>query len=41
VGAPVDRRVLATYTEGSGVGQLGFEEFQECEPYRPWAPVVA
>lgn len=34
------RTVLATYGVGDGPGQLGFESCQECEPVRPFAPVV-
>jgi hypothetical protein len=34
------RAVLHTTTAGSGDGQLGFEECQECDPARPWGPIV-
>ena len=33
------RTVLATAGFGSGPGDLGVEECQECDPARPWAPV--
>jgi hypothetical protein len=39
-GPQLARTVLATYGVGDGPGQLGFESCQECEPVRPFAPVV-
>ena len=33
------RTVLATAGFGSGPGDLGVEECQECDPAHPWAPV--
>lgn len=41
LGAPLARRVLATYSDGDGPDQLGTEQCDECEPLRPWAPVVS
>ena len=34
------RSVVVSGTFGSGPGQLGIEDCQECEPARPWAPIV-
>lgn len=34
------RTVLAAAGFGSGPGELGVEECQECDPARPWAPVA-
>ena len=39
-GPQLERTVLASYEVGSGDGELGFEQCQECEPLTPWAPVV-
>jgi hypothetical protein len=39
-GPQLARTVLATYGVGDGPGQLGFESCQECEPVRPFAPIV-
>ncbi len=39
-GPELARTVLATYGAGDGPGDLGFESCQECEPVRPFAPVV-
>ena len=39
-GPALERTVLATYERGDGAGALGFESCQECEPVRPWAPIV-
>ena len=34
------RTVIATAGLGSGPGQLAIEQCQECDPARPWAPVL-
>lgn len=39
-GPQLTRAVLATYGTGDGLGELGFESCQECEPVRPFAPIV-
>ena len=39
-GGQLARSVLTTYGTGEGPGDLGFESCQECEPVRPFAPIV-
>ncbi len=39
-GPQLTRTVLATYGRGDGPDDLGFMSCQECEPLRPFAPVV-
>ncbi len=40
-GAPLVREVLWTATKGAGDTQLGWEDCQECDPARPWSPMVS
>lgn len=39
--AVATRTVLGSVPIGSAAGQAGVVECQECDPYRPWAPIVA